>query len=516
MSLRTTLIGFLGGLAAASSLYYPLYVVFPARYVPGWQGGDERLAWMGIGLTALLLLLTGFLAGWLSPEPRRARRGLSGAAAGLLAASLAFCTYGAPAAGVYACRALLAHGYAPAMDEAQYLYLVAEPVINVIYLVYLGWLALGLSGMLLGFLGGLASPRLPLAEWALTDESPAEALGFRWTAFLFGLILALVHLVLYALLTETARQPIEEYSLAVTFPVVGVSLIPMLTGLLAAFLTSGWLAWGLERIRRTEPPCHLRLYAAAVAAAVSAFWALALAIPQTFSYLALPWQIVLFSVRLLPAACLAWLTWRLYGRLRTAFPEQKTPPAWLPVVWAFLPAVFVGVFGLMSTWFLPTMPTASFLTYLPRLALVLAITAGYLWLATWLTKRAAGFTAALSATPTRPFLLDLKGLASLGLRITIWGGVLTALSVAPSLIIVLVIIPAIAPLMVSSTYAASAAAETGLLESIQSIYTVTGVAGAFSVAAGAGLWVCLMLAFSGWLLRQIKLQSPTAQPEESQ
>lgn len=508
MNLRTTLIGFLGGLGVTAALYYPLYVVVPWLYVPGWESGDLQKAWIGLGLAACLLLLTGFLAG-LFTAGSRWKRLWAGAAAGLLAAGMAFCVYGAPAAGVFGSRLLLEYGFRPAPDDAQFVFLVMEPTIGVIVWTHLAWLGLSLAGFLLGLLGGVLSPRLKSLPETASPPFGAD-FWFRWAFFLLTLAGFTVQLALFPTLYDKITAAVQKLALTPSLPPILVLLCPILAFFLPLVFGVAYLAAWHRRILRMEPAGYLHLYIGLISADVAAGWLL-----FSIGFLPLPtsvlwFNLALLALRLLLAGWLACQAFRMIIRLRAAFPDRKLPPVWLILLLVLAPAAFLAGLALA----LPVLQMNLFATSFSAfgagpgirsiwlafpLAASLGISAIYVWPVAFALKRQPDFLRAFrQELPAIPGLARLRELADLALRLTIWGGLLVMASLAAALPLVLIVIVAIAPLMGSPGESQPAS----VLETVRSTYTIFASSGGYAWAGLAALYLCAALAFGGWLLRR--------------
>ena len=153
MNPRVFLVGFLGGILAASLLRSPLYSAFPTPYVADWTG-TTQLPWIVLGAAILLIILTGAAAAWISGLKGGAGGTLAGAAAGLLAGGLVFASSGAALAGVYGNRILLVRPMEAAASDAKMLALISEALLQTMFWTHIAAWLFVLGGAVLGALGG--------------------------------------------------------------------------------------------------------------------------------------------------------------------------------------------------------------------------------------------------------------------------------------------------------------------------------------------------------------------------
>lgn len=196
MNRSTVFIGVLGGILAAGTAHYPLYRWLPSAIVYDWPAADGHTAILGLAATAVILLLTGFLAGRFSGSQSRWGAAGAGAVAGLIAAWIMEAAWGGAAAGVYGARPMLAHGIHAAKDETEFYYLLTHSISMTIWDVYSSIVTATVGGLVLGGLGGLcAGPgkraaRFTSGLWlsVCAVMVPMASLELTISIFTFGLL----------------------------------------------------------------------------------------------------------------------------------------------------------------------------------------------------------------------------------------------------------------------------------------------------------------------------------------
>jgi hypothetical protein len=195
---RISLVGIGGGLALIAALYYPLYVLLPSQYLAedfwprGSSEGSVPFASPLIGgflllLALLLVITTGYIASKQAGGTTRRSKLFWGALAGAIAGAIFFYGLGSAAVSVVGNRSILAHGLVPAESESHLVWLLAESVTSTIFWLYSTfWLTL-LASMALGAIGGLLTP-LAAQRNQEPDWSLAAAIG---QAVMLGTLLSL-------------------------------------------------------------------------------------------------------------------------------------------------------------------------------------------------------------------------------------------------------------------------------------------------------------------------------------
>lgn len=232
---KVMLTGLIGGLALAAILIYPLYVLWPARFVDDWTlEGSSVLGLICQIASVALVIFTGYAAGRWSRVGRRGANIMAGAVAGTIAGLLAYYLIGAPAAGTAGSAPILSYGIRVPESEAYGLWMMAESIVNMAWWTYGALWAMLLAGTGLGAIGGILAPTLPAEEQRrsdLTTLSLVAVEGFMIAALVLGVNIAVYGLV-ESSLAKTASE-IAPYHL--TFPPMSVTLWSIGTPLLVEF-----------------------------------------------------------------------------------------------------------------------------------------------------------------------------------------------------------------------------------------------------------------------------------------
>jgi len=234
MMKRIFLVGAGGGVLVSAAGWVPLRVFLPQTVLSHWMPERSVRVQQALGWSAamaVLLLLTGFVAGRMSGARSRLGAMGAGAVAGWLAAWIAAALVGGAGAGVLGARNLLAHGLVPAQDQEQFISLIAESVLSIVVLIYASIFIAMLSGLILGGLGGLLAGR--------RGQAAAPQPRFWLSLVTISLTIAAFNLIVtsstYSLLAQTVQGAIEKISTPMPYPAsilfalpVGLSLLWLL------------------------------------------------------------------------------------------------------------------------------------------------------------------------------------------------------------------------------------------------------------------------------------------------
>ena len=271
---KALLAGLGGGLVLIATLFYPLYVLLPGRYVAGWLTGSEMLGLMLEIAAPLIVVAFGFLAArWIGAGTRQTGE-LLGALAGGVAGLFLYFGIGAPTSAVVGGAGLLVRGLLPAADKAEAT-LLAEPAIGIVWWSHGTFWATLLGGAGLGAIGGFVAPPAPESS-DRPDLRPAGTLILVAAGF-FSAFISAIAVVFLSVLESAIRDGITEYaiSLGTDLAVEGVSLWLIGTPM-AFYLASLVSLFFLLRVeaRESDP---VRLNAAQATAVV--FGLLSLGLP---------------------------------------------------------------------------------------------------------------------------------------------------------------------------------------------------------------------------------------------
>jgi signal transduction histidine kinase len=263
---KALLAGLGGGLVLIATLFYPLYVLLPGRYVAGWPAGSEVLGLMLEIAAPLIVAAFGFLAARWTRAGTRQTGALLGALAGGVTGLFLYFGIGAPTSAVAGGAGLLVRGLLPAADKAEATRLLAEAVIGIVWWSHGTFWATLLGGAGLGAIGGFVAPPAPESS-DRPDLRPAGALILVAAGF-FSAFISVIAVVIFSVLESAIRDGIAEYaiSLGTDLAVEGVSL--WLIGTPMAFYLASLVAlYFLLRVeaRENDP---VRLNAAQATAVV--------------------------------------------------------------------------------------------------------------------------------------------------------------------------------------------------------------------------------------------------------
>lgn len=314
------LLGLGGGVCVAASLYYPLYLYIPSLYIEGWQSAQPGLAQILCGVALLLILVTGAVAARMSGMGSRPQAAIAGAVAGLIATAIAEICLGAPAAGVWGARDLLAHNFIPMSNDHQFADLLTNGIVGAVWWGYASeWIAI-LGGLALGALGGFLAGSGGVPDMPASDTWPVELSVMGLLSCVLGITLSIYA---FALLGTLAQQFADKNAVVLAYPSVTMLNWAVVTNF-AFFLTWQALgAWWLKIAKPVTRAGHNRLLFVTY---FNGFMPIALVVLLViFNKDALPNPVLLIGILL--TLVLASLTLRIGWPLRSQpKPADSSPP----------------------------------------------------------------------------------------------------------------------------------------------------------------------------------------------
>jgi hypothetical protein len=231
-------VGVGGGVLTTALLYYPLYNYLPGNYVVGWSNAEASLAWVLSGLAVITFLVTGGIAARLSGLKSRGEAALDGALAGFIAVMIAWVVVISPASGIWGGRSILLRGLAPASEDSDYIALVMDGTLNVMWWSCTALWASILAGLSLGGLGGLAAGPGGKAE----EGSDELSVPMSITAMLTAWLAFAIPLSVFNILTDTMQKAADESGLTPPIPILSLLISPVLTAFIY-LLACQAIAW---------------------------------------------------------------------------------------------------------------------------------------------------------------------------------------------------------------------------------------------------------------------------------
>ncbi len=232
MNVRILSCGVIGGLLAAYTLSFPLYIVLPTRYTQDVNALDwGRAGGFGYLLTVLVGVATGYAtARWDWQTTPRGRLN-SGALAGLIAGLVAYPLIGAPAAAVASQAPVWLIGKrAGPFPEAEATAIVVDCVLRAAWFPFLMFWAMLAGITLLGALGGLLAVFDPAARpWGTAPPQRVAASGFDSSVSLMvmGSLILLVCLSAITTLETNAEKSIARFGMRPGLPAAGITACPV-------------------------------------------------------------------------------------------------------------------------------------------------------------------------------------------------------------------------------------------------------------------------------------------------
>lgn len=263
---RFALVTLGGGVALAAVLFYPLYLLLPARFLADWPAVSAISPFPFTVFTILLALLTGTFGARQLPLTSRAQNSIAGAIAGGLAGCLAFFMIGGSAATVWSSQVLLQHGLVPSQTESEFLYTLSEPLNNVIWFVFGGFCLVLLAATLLGTIGGLlAHPQSAHDDtrWASLHSLLPVVTGVAHFTSLLALIITTA---IFSLLGEQVAEAATDFAAEgffLTLPFTGIDFWPLFTTMLIyllALAVHSMVLWGNRQAYTTAASQRNYLY----------------------------------------------------------------------------------------------------------------------------------------------------------------------------------------------------------------------------------------------------------------
>ena len=295
MRRKTLVIGLAAGLLAVLVLYYPLHVVLPAKHVTGWEGGNTVVALILQIVAGLIVVASGYLA---ASEKTRFENMCTGAIAGTIAGFLVYWLIAAAAAGITGSHEILQHGAIPAANDAAFNSLLADTVLEVIFLVYQAMWNLIFGAAALGALGGVFAPLQKTGE---SDETMLRHVRLPISvAFLLSAVLTLVvSITVFSLLPESIQQAADAVGyttqrparLALTYP-ASTAILIFLFGML---WTTSEVRWAQINLQGREAGSH-RILGYMILGIGLGFVIIMLLINRSFTLSPLGWVMSIASV----------------------------------------------------------------------------------------------------------------------------------------------------------------------------------------------------------------------------
>lgn len=242
MNVRILGCGVIGGLLAAYTLSFPLYLVLSAKYAKdanmldwGWTGT------VGSWLTLLVGLTIGYVAARWDWQTSWRGRLNSGAIAGFLAAMVAFPLIGAPAAAVASQEPVWLLGSRVPFDQRETISIVVDCVIRAAWLPFLTFWGFVAGGLLLGSFGGILAALDPAARpWGTAPPRRAAAAFDSSVAIMLqGALILVVCLAAITSLETNAEKSIRQYGLRPDLPTKGITACPIVITL-TMLIVSTW------------------------------------------------------------------------------------------------------------------------------------------------------------------------------------------------------------------------------------------------------------------------------------
>lgn len=244
-------VGLIGGITLIIALYYPLYGLLPGQFLADWPEGSPLLGLILQITAAMVALGTGYLAAYWSKTDSRRAGTLMGALAGGIAGLVLYVGLSGAAAGVLGAQNLVRYGVAPAADEAQFLWLVAEPTLGIMWWTHgVLWLHM-LTGIGLGAMGGLLfTPRPQPVAWNELRHMMVIPLSIMVVTSGFGVLAAGA---LYQLLEPSIRRLYLENNFAPPLlPLEGITALPIIT-MMTLYLTLLTIFYFVMRAEHENP-----------------------------------------------------------------------------------------------------------------------------------------------------------------------------------------------------------------------------------------------------------------------
>ncbi|MBL8063080.1 MAG: hypothetical protein JNK32_08690 [Anaerolineales bacterium] len=265
MRIRVLLSGVFSGVICLIALWYPWYVMDPARVAPDWPYQNRSIALPDWIPTAMLAFcgLTVFVFGWVSARWNWSKTWrqslLSGLGAGLIAGCFIYDFIGAFHFGLIGQEGIL-NAFYTEVDKIKGIELLIEAISGTAVSIYLNFLAIMVGCIILGGLGGISSSIDLEDVWGKPPCDPDSWL-FRipaYTLTVTGLACMFVTLAGLLVLQESAIKAAVDNTLTglnslPIFIVIVAYIACLFMILLPMSLTWGWIlrAWqgaGLWRI----------------------------------------------------------------------------------------------------------------------------------------------------------------------------------------------------------------------------------------------------------------------------
>ena len=465
-------------------MFYPLYVVFPGRYVDGWQSGSEGLGIALMILGGLIVFGGGFVSSHFAGGETRLKGMFRGLVGGAIAGLILFGFLGAGAAGTAAMGDILAHGSNHATDNTHFLSLTAFSVVKSTWFTYYALWGMTLAGAALGGLGGLIAPP---AEAQAEEEVPGISVGIGLTMLLASVLSAVVAVAIFSLLAETTAKTISEGNLpSPPYSTAGILYWPAGTAMLMSVIGLAMVIIAIRKGQNAEDGIALRT--SMVAAYLSAV--IMLLLPVFFYFImgssffhptALFWNIIY----LIGGVWSGKMGLDMTKRLKTLIPEDeriKMPPWALGLLLGY-PAVIILIVYILSTLNLSLIISLLIIVAFP----------GYIVMIRWintktLNKKSASrmsshLQAQLDGIKKGVFPVSLRFVAAMIIPSIFNGVVQTALS------LVLGTVVAIVPLSHFEGSEMTTAVENFVpVEMVQSIFSTQAMAAGASLLVGLVAW----------------------------
>ncbi|MDW8279537.1 MAG: hypothetical protein RMJ85_16100 [Anaerolineales bacterium] len=204
------------------------------------------------GLALMLLFSTGLIAGLWSAARTPLQTAGIGALAGWFAAWTAEASLGSVLAGLWSARSLLAHGLAPAENEARFVALIADSVWSIVVWVNASIAFSALVGIVTGGFGGLLGGLLFGKRSLARRSSPDPAFSLRLSALmtLSASLAMVVTVTVYPLLLSSTQNAVTQNAASLPGRPALIFETPVAIGLLWWLF---WVAMTWNALRRTPP-----------------------------------------------------------------------------------------------------------------------------------------------------------------------------------------------------------------------------------------------------------------------
>lgn len=366
---RFSLTALLGGFAAIIVLLYPVQLLLPSRYLDSWPQGTAVLGWASVLLALFIYAGSGYMAVRQVQATTWKQRLGWGASAGGIAGSISY--FGLIAAGmsIVGAQHILQHGVGPTASEVEFMWLLINDTVGVVWWTTLTfWAVAGLS-VLLGAIGGLLRPTIFVKDEQeeITKSLLATPLFVASLTSLFTLILTTA---LYFLLGEqTVQAAVESLDYTpgsfrllwlfgmgsaaaapwpVLFPPSMASVLPILTTLIVYLLVVGGL-WLVLRDSATDNRWQQRRQTIVIAYLTAFFGGLAILMLSMITVN----QTVYLWVGNVAILILSVLCARTAVQLEPHFQGENTLPSSLEQ-WVFalpVPTLILVYFTAAMNWF---------------------------------------------------------------------------------------------------------------------------------------------------------------------